>query len=124
MKKVFYLMGLVWAGLASTAVAQDNPCGVEGVVVEASSFLYTPSALEIEAGQTVVWVNVYGFHDVNGVTSTIGDAWNNPETFSTSAVSGTAEPQIPQGNYIRQGNLPAVHGYNHPSGCRYRPYGR
>ena len=91
MKKVFYFMGLVWAGLATTAVAQDNPCGVEGVVVEASSFMYTPSALEIEAGQTVVWVNVDGFHDVNGVTSTIGDVWNNPETFSTSAVSGNAE---------------------------------
>ena len=91
MKKVFYLIGLVWAGLATTAVAQDNPCGVEGIVVEASSFVYTPSALEIEAGQTVVWVNVDGFHDVNGVTSTLGDVWNNPESFSTSAVSGTAQ---------------------------------
>ena len=83
--------GLFWAGLTLISLAQDNPCGVEGVVVEASSFMYTPSALEIEAGQTVVWVNVDGFHDVNGVTSTIGDVWNNPETFSTSAVSGNAE---------------------------------
>ena len=31
-----------------------------------------PGGLEIEVGQTVVWVNMGGFHDVNGVTSSIG----------------------------------------------------
>ena len=72
-------------------VAQDNPCGVEGVVVEASNYQYAPAALEIEAGQTVVWVNVGGFHDVNGVESSIGENWNNPETFSTGAVTGNME---------------------------------
>ena len=72
-------------------VAQDNPCGVEGVVVEASNYEYSPAALEIEAGQTVVWVNVGGFHDVNGVESSIGENWNNPETFSTGAVTGNME---------------------------------
>ncbi len=91
MKKVFYAFGLLMAGMMSVATAQDNPCGVEGIVVEAQSFSYTPSDLEIESGQTVVWVNVDGFHDVNGAESTLGDMWNNPESFSFGAVNGSTE---------------------------------
>ncbi len=91
MKKVFYAFGLLMAGMISVATAQDNPCGVEGIVVEAQSFSYTPSDLEIESGQTVVWVNVDGFHDVNGAESTLGDMWNNPESFSFGAVNGSSE---------------------------------
>ena len=91
MKKVFYAFGLLMAGMMSVATAQDNPCGVEGIVVEAQSFSYTPSDLEIESGQTVVWVNVDGFHDVNGAESTLGDMWNNPESFSFGAVEGSTE---------------------------------
>ena len=44
----------------------DNACNVDGVVVEASSFQYVPSALSVQPGQTVVWVNLGGTHDVNG----------------------------------------------------------
>ena len=73
------------------AVAQDNPCGVEGIVVEASNFQYAPAALEIEAGQTVVWVNVGGTHDVNGLASTLGDNWSNPETFYIETVTGNMD---------------------------------
>ncbi|MBO75609.1 MAG: fasciclin [Flavobacteriales bacterium] len=91
MKKVFYFFGLTALLFGNQSVAQDNPCGVEGIVVEASSYQYAPAALEIEAGQTVVWVNMGGFHDVNGVESSIGENWNNPETFSTGAVSGNMD---------------------------------
>ena len=72
-------------------VAQDNPCGVEGIVVEASNFQYAPAALEIEAGQTVVWVNVGGTHDVNGLASTLGEDWNNPETFYIGTATGNMD---------------------------------
>ena len=72
-------------------VAQDNPCGVEGIVVEASNFQYAPAALEIEAGQTVVWVNVGGTHDVNGLSSTLGENWDNPETFYINTVTGNMD---------------------------------
>ena len=91
MKKVFYLFGLMALFFGNQLVAQDNPCGVEGVVVEASSFQYAPADLEIEVGQTVVWVNMGGFHDVNGVTSSIDEEWNNPETFSLGAVNGNMD---------------------------------
>ena len=91
MKKVFYLFGFIALFFGNQLVAQDNPCGVEGVVVEASSFQYAPADLQIEVGQTVVWVNMGGFHDVNGVESSIDEAWNNPETFSLGAVTGNMD---------------------------------
>ena len=91
MKKVFYLFGLVALLFGNQAVAQDNPCGVEGIVVEASNFQYAPAALEIEAGQTVVWVNVGGTHDVNGLSSTLDENWENPETFYIESVTGNMD---------------------------------
>ena len=91
MKKVFYLFGLVALFFGNQVVAQDNPCGVEGIVVEASNFQYAPAALEIEAGQTVVWVNVGGTHDVNGLSSTLGENWENPETFYIESVTGNMD---------------------------------
>ena len=91
MKKVFYLFGLIALFFGNQVVAQDNPCGVEGIVVEASNFQYAPAALEIEAGQTVVWVNVGGTHDVNGLSSTLGENWENPETFYINTVTGNMD---------------------------------
>ena len=91
MKKVFYLFGLIALLFGNQAVAQDNPCGVEGIVVEASNFQYAPASLEIEAGQTVVWVNVGGTHDVNGLSSTLDENWENPETFYIESVTGNMD---------------------------------
>ena len=89
MKHFLFSLVVLFTISISGLVAQDNPCGVEGIVVEASSYQYAPSSLEIEAGQTVVWVNMGGFHDVNGVASSIGTTWNNPETFAFDAVNGS-----------------------------------
>ena len=89
MKQFLFSLAVLFTVSISGLVAQDNPCGVEGIVVEASSYQYAPSSLEIEAGQTVVWVNMGGFHDVNGVESSIGTTWNNPETFALDAVNGS-----------------------------------
>ena len=89
MKQFLFSLAVLLTVSISGLVAQDNPCGVEGIVVEASSYQYAPSSLEIEAGQTVVWVNMGGFHDVNGVESSIGTTWNNPETFALDAVNGS-----------------------------------
>ena len=94
MKRLFNVMAAVAVFVAAAlpqALFAQNPCGVEGVVVEASSFMYSPSNVEIEAGQTVVWVNIGGTHDVNGVSSTLGENWNNPETFSHPTVSGNMD---------------------------------
>ena len=69
----------------------DNACNVDGVVVEASSFQYVPSALSVQPGQTVVWVNLGGTHDVNGdLDSQTGMSFGNPEAFYIAPVSGDA----------------------------------
>ena len=69
MRSKLMFLFLVLSTLSLTVSAQDNPCGVEGVVVEASSFQYAPASVAIEVGQTVVWVNMGGTHDVNAAMS-------------------------------------------------------
>ena len=69
----------------------DNACNVDGVVVEASSFQYVPSELSVQPGQTVVWVNLGGTHDVNGdLDSQTGMSFGNPEAFYIAPVTGDA----------------------------------
>lgn len=88
----------------------DNACNVDGVVVEASSFQYSPSDLSIEPGQTVVWSNLGGTHDVNGdINSQTGESFGNPEAFYLSPVSGDANG-VCIGSYTF--NVPGVYTYD------------
>ena len=67
----------------------DNPCNVEGVVVEASSFQFVPADLSIPVGETVVWSNLGGSHNANGdVDTQTGTSFGNPEAFFFSPVMG------------------------------------
>ena len=65
------------------AQAQDHS-------VLAGNYYYTPATLTVTAGETIEFLNEAGFHNVNGVSSTLGDTWTNPETFSLPANSGAA----------------------------------
>jgi plastocyanin len=69
--------------------------------IEAGSYFYSPSELlEIEVGSTVTWVNVGGFHNVNGVTNTLtGEPFNNPEEFSFAAYYAMAESPVVIGSF-------------------------
>ena len=50
--------------------------------INAGNFYYTPSALTINSGDTIVWLNDGGFHNVNFIASTItGLSFGNPESF-------------------------------------------
>lgn len=61
--------------------------------VNSGMFYYTPHALTINVGDTVVWINDGGTHDVNGnINSITGNSFDNPESFdspSTSTVGAT-----------------------------------
>ena len=61
--------------------------------VNSGMFYYTPSELTINVGDTVVWINDGGTHDVNGnINSITGNSFNNPESFdspSSSTVGAT-----------------------------------
>ena len=70
----------------------DNACNVDGVVVAAGSYYFSPADLAIEPGTTVVWENMGGSHNANGVTNTItGESFGNPEDFYFSPVSGSPD---------------------------------
>jgi uncharacterized surface protein with fasciclin (FAS1) repeats len=58
--------------------------------VEASSFQYAPADLTIEAGESVAFLNMGGFHDVNFATNSITmEPFNNPaDVGSLAAVNG------------------------------------
>ena len=56
--------------------------------INAGSFYYTPSSLTVDLGDSIVWINDGGFHDVNGdINSVTGQAYNNPETFDSPATN-------------------------------------
>jgi len=76
----------------TTSFSQDEICPGADVVVSAEGMSYSPAALIVEAGTTVGWVNYGGFHDVNGVNSSITTLpFYNPESFYLAHVTGTEE---------------------------------
>lgn len=54
-------------------------------VVDVTNNIYTPAELTINVGDTVIWTNSQGFHNVNGTTDTYP---SNPESFGNSTGSG------------------------------------
>ncbi|MBO74521.1 MAG: hypothetical protein CMD33_04525 [Flavobacteriales bacterium] len=59
--------------------------------VQASNFMFSPSSITIESGESVAFLNMGGFHDVNGeINSLTGTSYNNPEDFYLNPVSGNS----------------------------------
>ena len=56
--------------------------------INTGSFYYTPSTLTINVGDSVIWINDGGTHDVNGNTNSItNQPFNNPVTFDSPSTS-------------------------------------
>ena len=73
----------------------------------AGNFYYTPSNLNINVGDTVIWINNIGFHDVNGdVNSQTGSSFGNPVSFYLPPVQGPATI----GSYVF--NTPGTYFYD------------
>ena len=105
-------IALLVAECGGNVVSEDNACGVSGVVVEAGAYYYAPADLTIAVGDTVVWVNAGGTHDVNGdIDSQTGSSFGNPESFYIDVVSGgTTEEPICIGSYTF--TVPGVYTYD------------
>ena len=57
--------------------------------VSSGNYYYTPTTLNLNTGDTVVWLNNGGFHNVNFVNSSItGLPYGNPESFITAPTTG------------------------------------
>jgi uncharacterized surface protein with fasciclin (FAS1) repeats len=56
--------------------------------VNAGSYYYSPSALTIDQGDTVKWINDGGTHDVNAdLNSQTGSSFNNPVSFQSNTTN-------------------------------------
>ena len=90
---------------------QANACGVDGTLILATNYAFTPASLEVPTGSTVVWQNQAGtLHNVNGVTNSITDLpFNNPEDFSLPAITGN-EAGVCMGSFTF--TIPGVYLYD------------
>jgi len=82
--------GVIFEGvevLATPGAANTAVCPAADATVEVSSNVFTPSDVTIFVGETVEWMNVGGFHNVNGDQSAYP---NNPESFGNGAASNAA----------------------------------
>jgi len=78
--------------LSSSMGFGQDICPGADVEVSAEGMSYSPAALMVEVGTTVGWVNYGGYHDVNGVNSSITSLpFYNPESFYLEHVDGTEE---------------------------------
>ena len=74
--------------------------------VNSGSYYYNPTNLSVEVGDTVIWVNDGGLHNVNFVASTItGTNFNNPESFISTPTTG---PLI----YTHIFTIPGLYNYD------------
>ena len=90
--------------------AFDNACNVDGIVVTTASLYFSPADLSIDPGTTVIWENIGGTHNANGVTNTqTGESFMNPEEFSFGVVVGNAEG-VCIGSHTF--NVPGVYSYD------------
>ena len=71
--------------------AQINPCEIkDAILIQSLSYSYEPNTVTINTGETVAWINIEGFHDVNGeINSTNGESFNNPENFYLAPTFGS-----------------------------------
>ncbi|MEM9822915.1 MAG: plastocyanin/azurin family copper-binding protein [Bacteroidota bacterium] len=80
MRYIFLLFSL--CACLSTAQAQELH------VIESGNFFYNPSSLTINVGDTIRWINVGGFHNVNANINTLtGASYGNPDAFVSVATS-------------------------------------
>ena len=95
--------------------------------VNSGMFYYTPSELTIHVGDTVVWINDGGTHDVNGnINSISGESFNNPESFDSPSnntvgatiythvfnIEGTYNYDCSVGNHALQGMTGSINVVN------------
>ena len=56
--------------------------------VNAGSYYYTPTNLTIQVGDSVIWINDGGLHDVNGdINSITNQPFSNPVTFDSPSTN-------------------------------------
>lgn len=80
MKKIVFLL--------SIALCFFNYSAQTTHTVNAGSYYYNPTNLTVQVGDSVIWINDGGLHDVNGNTNSItNQSFNNPVTFDSPSTN-------------------------------------
>ena len=59
-------------------------------IINSGNYYYSPSSLTIKVGDTVVWINDGGYHNINfDISSVTGSSYNNPVGFVTTPTTGS-----------------------------------
>ncbi len=85
MKTIFTFRGLSILGSVFLLLFSIYASAQTSHNVAVTSNVFTPSTLTINAGDTVIWTNTQGSHNVNGTT---GDYPNNPVSFGNNVGTG------------------------------------
>ena len=74
--------------LLSIALCFFNNSAQTTHTVNAGSYYYTPTNFTVQEGDSVLWINDGGLHDVNGNTNSINNQpFNNPVTFDSPSTN-------------------------------------
>ena len=74
--------------LLSIALCFFNYSAQTTHTVNAGSYYYTPTNLTVQIGDSVIWINDGGLHDVNGnINSITNQPYNNPVTFDSPSTN-------------------------------------
>jgi len=80
MKKIIFLLCI--------AICFFNYSAQTTHTVNAGSYYYNPNNLTVQVGDSVIWINDGGLHDVNGNTNSItNQPFNNPVTFDSPSTN-------------------------------------
>jgi uncharacterized surface protein with fasciclin (FAS1) repeats len=83
MKKIQLIICSLFLIMANTNAANHT--------IDSGNYFYAPQSLTINLGDTVNWINVGGFHNVNfEINSITGVNFNNPVSFISTATNNVA----------------------------------
>ena len=104
------LTGIVVSDATGSALdfSFDSGSAEADYVIEVSNNVFTPDHLDISTGETVEWINLGGFHNIDGSTDTYP---NNPDSFYSGLASNDSWTYsftfTVSGNYDYECNCPA-----------------
>ena len=92
MKKLLFTFA--FAAISAIGFGQDQICPGATIEISANGMSFSPDAAIVNVGSTVGWANHGGFHDVNGITSSLTQLpFNNPEEFYLPAIEVDSVPE-------------------------------
>lgn len=87
------LFAFVFSAISALGFGQDQICPGVTVEILVGDMSFSPDAAIVNVGSTVGWANYDGYHDVNGITSSITLLpFDNPEEFYLPAVDVDSVP--------------------------------